>query len=265
MAGDGANDAAAIRLADVGIAIGEQCTHAARAAADIVLTDGRVETIVLAVVEGRALWASVRDAVSILMGGNLGEIGFTLLAGLVDGRPPLHARQLLLVNLLTDIAPAMAIALKPPAPRTFEALACETPEMALGAPLHRDVATRAIVTALGAGTAWGIGRVIGNPTKARTIGLLALVGTQLGQTLTSGGFSKPVVVTSLLSAGVLSLIVQTPGVSHFFGCRPLGPISWTAAIGASVFATTMSGAVEGLLSGKFGTAKEPAAGAIVPA
>ncbi len=122
MAGDGANDAAAIRLADAGIAIGEGSTQAARAAADIVVTDGRVETIVDAIAEGRAMWASVRDAVAILVGGNMGEIGFTLLAGLLDGAPPLHARQLLLVNLFTDVAPAMAIALKPPVPVSFESL-----------------------------------------------------------------------------------------------------------------------------------------------
>lgn len=244
MAGDGANDAAAIRLADVGIAIGEQCTQAARSAADIVVLDGRIETIVDAIVEGRAMWASVRNAVSILMGGNLGEIGFTLLAGLVDGSPPLHARQLLLVNLLTDVAPAMAIALRPPEARTFESLARETPDAAMGAPLDREMATRAVVTALGAGGAWAVGRIIGSRAKARTIGLLALVGTQLGQTLSSGGFSRPVLLTSIASAGALTLLVQTPGVSHFFGCRPLGPISWTTAIGASVAATVMSSAID---------------------
>jgi cation-transporting ATPase I len=243
MAGDGANDAAAIRLADTGIAIGEGSTQAARAAADIVVTDGRVETIVDAIAEGRAMWASVRDAVSILVGGNLGEIGFTLLAGLLDGSPPLHARQLLLVNLFTDVAPAMAVALKPPAVTSFESLARETPDAALGAPLDRQIATRAIVTTIGAGTAWAIGRVTGSRAKARTIGLAALVGTQLGQTITSGEFSRPVVLTTVASAGALSLLISTPGVSHFFGCRPMGPIAWSTAIGASVAATLLGDAV----------------------
>jgi cation-transporting ATPase I len=262
MAGDGANDAAAIRLADIGIAIGEGSTQAARSAADIVVTDGRMETIVDAIIEGRAMWASVRDAVSILMGGNLGEIGFTLLAGLIDGSPPLHARQLLLVNLLTDIAPAMAIALRPPDPRSFESLARETPEAALGAPLDRQIATRAVVTAMGAGAAWATGRVIGSRPKARTIGLVALVGTQLGQTLTSGGFSRPVVFTSVVSAGALAMLIQTPGVSHFFGCRPLGPISWSAAIGASVAATALSSSVARVvdrIAGEQARAFEPSA------
>ncbi len=250
MAGDGANDAAAIRLADVGIAIGEAATQAARSAADIIVTDGRIETIVAAIVEGRGMWARVRDAVSILVGGNLGEIGFTLIAGLLDGSPALHARQLLIVNLLTDIAPAMAVALRPPSPQTFESLAREAPDVAFGASLDRDIAARAIVTALGAGGAWTVGRIIGSRAKARTIGLAALVGTQLGQTLTSGEFSRPVVLTSLASAGALMVLIQTPGVSHFFGCRPLGPIAWTTAIGASVVATALSSVVERVMEGR---------------
>ncbi len=240
MAGDGANDAPAIRLADVGIAVGEKSTSAARSAADVVLTDERIETLVEAIVEGRAMWSSVRDALSILIGGNLGEIGFTLAAGLVDGRPPLNARQLLLVNLLTDVAPAMAIALRPPTKKTLDELANEGPDASLAGPLNRDIAWRAVVTAAGAGSAWLVGRFTGTRGRATTIGLAALVGTQLGQTLASGGLSRPVVLTSLGSMGALFTIIQTPGVSHFFGCQPLGPIGWATATGAAGLATFAS-------------------------
>lgn len=240
MVGDGANDAPAIRLAAVGVAMGEHCAEAARNAADIVLTDARIETLEKAIVEGRALWDAVGDAVSILVGGNLGEIGFTLLGGLISGRPPLTARQLLLVNLFTDVAPATALALRAPDPSRAQMLAELGPDAALGWKLNRNILGRAVVTASGAGLAWTTSSLIGDRRGASTTALLALVGTQLGQTLTSGFRSRQVIATNLLSAFGLFVIVQTPGLSRAFGCRPLGPLGWGIALGSSALATGTS-------------------------
>lgn len=231
MTGDGANDAPAIQLADVGIALGERSTSAARTAADLIVSDGQIETIMQAVLEGRALWTRVRDAVSILVGGNLGEIAFTVAGGLRRGRSPLNARQLLLVNLLTDTLPALAIAVRPPRHQSAESLMSAGPELSLGAELERDMLLRGAVTASAAAlAAWMARRRGASEDVVGTVALLTLTGTQLGQTLVSGGRSVPVVAASLGSLAVLLAAIQTPKVSQFFGCRPLGPWGLTQAL-----------------------------------
>lgn len=237
MTGDGANDAPAIRLAHTGIALGSRGSPAAREAADLVVVDDRMETILDAIIEGRSMWISVRDALSILVGGNLGEVAFSLATTALTGASPLGARQFLLVNLLTDMLPAMAIALRPPARTAPETLLAEGPDKSLGASLVRQIALRAAATGAGATSAWALARVTGRGRRASTVALAALIGTQLAQTAAIGWDSPVVLVSTAASAAALVLIVQTPGVSHFFGCTPLGPLGWSIAAGSAATAT----------------------------
>jgi len=259
MVGDGANDAAAIRMADVGIGVSGRGSSAARGAADIVLTDTDLGVLLDALVEGRGMWGGVRDAVSILVGGNVGEVLFTIIGtALGTGRAPVGTRQLLLVNLLTDMFPALAVAVTPQYPqpeeaedetgrdaeelqRAFQRAALAEPAPSLDAPLMRQIVTRGAVTAAGATAAWAIGRwTPGTERRTATMGLTALVTTQLAQTLLTRRHSPLVLGTALGSAGVLVAIVQTPGVSHFFGCTPLGPVAWSGVISATAGATAVS-------------------------
>ena len=238
MTGDGANDAAAIRLADVGIGMAARGSVAARSAADLVLTNPDVSLLLDALVEGRAMWRRVRDAVAILIGGNAGEVAFTLAGTALAGRAPIGTRQFLLVNMLTDLLPAMAIALAAtptdPAERQ-RLLAAGAPS--LGAPLLHDIAVRGAATGAGALVAWQIGRVTGTRRRASTMALAALVGTQLGQTLLVGGRNPLVLATGIGSAAALTGIIEIPGVSQFFGCTPLDPLAWAVVVGASAAGT----------------------------
>jgi cation-transporting ATPase I len=248
MTGDGANDAAAIRLADVGIGMAARGSTPARSAADLVLTEPDVGLLVDALVEGRAMWRRVRDAVAILLGGNAGEVGFTLVGTALAGQAPLGTRQFLLVNMLTDLLPAMAIALAPtPDQRAQRERLLAEGVPSLGAPLLHDIAVRGTATAAGALLAWQIGRWTGTRRRAGTMALAALVGTQLGQTLLVGRRNPLVLATGLGSAAVLVALVQTPVLSRFFGCTPLGPVAWSTVGACCVATTVLAGAADRLL------------------
>ncbi|MBE8522131.1 cation-translocating P-type ATPase [Amycolatopsis sp. H6(2020)] len=235
MVGDGANDAAAIRAADVGIGVRARASTAARTAADVALTDEDLTVLLEAVAEGRALWRSVSDAVVILVGGNAGEIGFSVLGTLLSGDSPLGTRQLLLVNLLTDLFPAMAVAVTRPDD--------DSAPGGLGDGLNRAITSRGVTTGVGATTAWLIGRFTpGTVRRTSTMALCGLVGTQLAQTLRGRRHSPLVVGTAVGSALVLAAIVQTPAVSQFFGCTPLGPLAW-AGVGAGVATGALTSAL----------------------
>jgi len=159
-------------------------------------------------------------------------------AALLLGRAPLGTRQLLLVNMLTDMLPALAVALAPARPGTGEDPLHSGPVSALwDGEFKRTLAVRGGATALGATMAWGIGRATGRPRRAETMGLGALVGTQLSQTLLTARHSPLVIATAAMSALALVAVVETPGVSQFFGCTPLGPMAWGTVLVSAATAT----------------------------
>ena len=237
--GDGANDAPAIRLADVGIALGDQGTTAARQAADMIVVDGRIETIADGVIEGRAMWASVRDAVALLLGGNLGEILFTVGSSAISARPPLNTRQILFVNLMTDLLPALAVASRAPRGITPESLAQEGPESSLGEALTLEVARRATATAIATTGGWLIARATGTTGRASSVAAASLVASQLAQTAVASRGDPAVLASVGVSMAALLGTVQTPIVSQFFGSRPLGPVGWGIVLGAATGAVAI--------------------------
>lgn len=267
MTGDGVNDAAAIRLADVGIALGSgRSTEAARHAADVVLVEDHIGSIVDALIEGRALWVAVRDAVANLLGHNYGEIAVIAGVSLLTGTNPLTARQLLLCNLFTDTIPAMAIAVRPVPDLDPARLLAEGPDRSIGPVLNERIAVNGIATGLAGAGGYIAARLTGTLARARTVTLLSIVGAQLGETAVLRPTDPVVVGASVASAAALLGLVETPGLSQLFGCRPVGPgglvIAGTAALagatGTLLFPPGIAGSrILAVLLGRDGDDKAP--------
>ncbi|WP_409437615.1 HAD-IC family P-type ATPase [Mycobacterium sp. SMC-14] len=243
MVGDGANDAAAIRAATVGIAVVAHGSEAASTAADVVLLDERIDTLLDALDEGRELWQRVQAAVAVLLGGNAGEVAFAIIGSALTGRSPLNARQLLLVNMLTDALPATALAVS--SLNESAAAGGHGPDERA---LWRTVAVRGVTTASAAVGAWGLASVTGRQQRASTVALVSLVATQLGQTLLDS-HDPLVVATAVGSLGVMGTLITIPGISQLLGCTPIGPLGWAQALGTATVATLGAAVVPRLLSG----------------
>lgn len=227
MTGDGVNDAAALRRADIGVAMGGG-TQVARQAADLVLVDDNLATMVSAVREGRRIYDNIRRFLHYGLSGGAAELLVMLVGPFLGLAIPLLPAQILWINLLTHGVPGVALGAEPADPRVMRRPPRPPQESVLGGGLVRAVGTTGLLLAAAALSVGAVAARAGWP--GQTMLFLVLGLGQLGVALAvraprhPGGGRNPWLPAAVLaSVGLLVAGVAVPALRDLLGIRSVTP------------------------------------------